>query len=100
MPELPDVVVYREALVRHVAGQSLEHIKLWSPFVLRSYEPPLDAAFGQVVRGVRRIGKRLALAFDDQLFLVLHLMIAGRLRWRPATETGQKSDKGIAKKLL
>jgi formamidopyrimidine-DNA glycosylase len=89
VPELPDVVVYREALLRHIGGQPLQRIKLLSPFVLRSYDPPLDAVFGKPVAGIRRIGKRIVLAFPDQLFLVIHLMIAGRLRWRaPAQKVG------------
>ncbi|APV51148.1 formamidopyrimidine-DNA glycosylase [Betaproteobacteria bacterium GR16-43] len=82
MPELPDVQVYLEALDRRVVGQRLERIKLSSPFVLRSVDPPPDAVFGKTVLGVRRIGKRIVLAFDGAFFLVLHLMIAGRLRWR------------------
>ena len=82
MPELPDVTVYREALERYVVGRPLERVRLVSLFVLRSVDPPLEAVTGQVVRGIRRIGKRLVLAFDGELFLVLHLMIAGRLRWR------------------
>ena len=80
MPELPDVATYQEALDRHVVGQPLEKVKVLTPFLLRSYDPPLDVFFGRAVRGTRRIGKRLVLAFDDELFLVLHLMIAGRLR--------------------
>jgi len=91
MPELPDVQVYLEALERRVAGVRLERIKLSSPFVLRSFDPPLDAVFGRTVSGVRRIGKRIVLAFDDGLFLVMHLMIAGRLRWR---SPGQKAGIG------
>jgi formamidopyrimidine-DNA glycosylase len=86
MPELPDVTVYREALERHVVGQPLEKVRLVSLFVLRSVDPPLDAVTGKEVHGVRRIGKRLVLAFDDGLFLVFHLMIAGRLRWRSTTQ--------------
>jgi formamidopyrimidine-DNA glycosylase len=82
LPELPDVVVYCEALTRHVVGHSLDRVRLRSPFVLRSVDPPLEAVEGAVVRGVRRIGKRLVLEFDAQLYLVVHLMIAGRLRWR------------------
>lgn len=82
MPELPDVVVYVEALTARIGGRVLEHVHLRSPFVLRSVEPPIDAIAGQTVRGVRRLGKRIVLAFDDDLFLVIHLMIAGRLRWR------------------
>jgi formamidopyrimidine-DNA glycosylase len=95
MPELPDVVVYVEALKRHVVGQSLDAIKISSPFVLRSFDPPIDAIVHGVVRDVRRIGKRIVLAFDEELFLVLHLMIAGRLRWRA---TGAKP--GIGAKLI
>jgi formamidopyrimidine-DNA glycosylase len=91
MPELPDVTVYKESLERHVVGRVLEEIKVLTPFLLRSYEPPLTEFHGREVRGIRRIGKRLVLAFDDELFLVLHLMIAGRLRWR---RTGAKLGMG------
>jgi len=91
LPELPDVVVYLEALTRHVVGQCLERIHLLSPFVLRSVDPPIDSIHGQVVRGVRRVGKRIVLAFADDVFLVIHLMIAGRLRWR---EPGKKPGMG------
>jgi formamidopyrimidine-DNA glycosylase len=105
MPELPDVVVYLEALTRHITGHRLERVHLLSPFVLRSVEPPIDSLHGRVVRGVRRIGKRIVLVFDsstssespraesrgDDLFLVIHLMIAGRLRWR---EPGKKPGMG------
>jgi formamidopyrimidine-DNA glycosylase len=91
MPELPDVVVYLEALDAHIAGHRLERIHLLSPFVLRSVAPPVDALHGQTVRGVRRIGKRIVLVFDGELFLVVHLMIAGRLRWR---EPGKKPGMG------
>jgi formamidopyrimidine-DNA glycosylase len=88
VPELPDVVVYVEALTRHIVGQRLERLRLLSAFVLRSVDPPIDSIAGQTVRGVRRMGKRIVLAFDPSagpgldLFLVMHLMIAGRLRWR------------------
>jgi len=89
LPELPDVVVYIEALMRHIAGQRLETIHLLSPFVLRSVDPPIDIVHGRIVRGVRRVGKRIVLEFDHDLFLVIHLMIAGRLRWRaPAQKPG------------
>ena len=91
MPELPDVVIYLEALTRHIVGRRLERIRLLSPFVLRSVDPPIDILHGQTVRGVRRIGKRIVLAFDEDMFLVLHLMIAGRLRWR---EPGKKPGMG------
>ena len=91
MPELPDVQVYLESLERRVAGERLERIKLSSPFVLRSFDPRLESVFGKAVLGVRRIGKRIVLEFDDGLFLVIHLMIAGRLRWRAP---GQKAGIG------
>jgi formamidopyrimidine-DNA glycosylase len=86
VPELPDVVVYVEALRAHLVGRPLQKITLVSPFVLRSGDPPLAAFNGATVMGVRRIGKRLALEFPEARFLVLHLMIAGRLRWRAAGE--------------
>ena len=84
MPELPDVTVYLEALERRVLGHTLRGVRLASPFVLRTFDPPLSAAAGQHVRSLRRIGKRLALGLDGDLFLVVHLMIAGRLRWLEA----------------
>src|SRR6266536_2330900 len=83
MPELPDVVVYLEALDRRIVGQVLERIRVFSPFVLRSVEPPIAAVSGLRVVGLRRMGKRLVWALEGDLFLVIHLMIAGRLRWRP-----------------
>src|ERR1700731_4748991 len=82
MPELPDVVVYLECLHPRVVGQALEKVRLSSPFLLRSVEPPLSQAEGKTVRGLRRLGKRLVFALEDELFLVLHLMIAGRLHWK------------------
>ncbi len=91
MPELPDVVVYLEALRRHVVGRPLQRLHLLSPFVLRSVDPPVDAVVGRTVQGVRRVGKRIVLDFPDDLFLVIHLMIAGRLRWRAS---GQKPGMG------
>ncbi|HEX4333010.1 MAG TPA: DNA-formamidopyrimidine glycosylase family protein [Usitatibacter sp.] len=93
MPELPDVTVYIEALERRVAGQALEAVKLSSPFVLRSFDPPLAATFGQTVRGVRRIGKRIVLDLGNELFIVVHLMIAGRLHWRGPGE--KKKPQGV-----
>lgn len=81
MPELPDIEVYREALRRRILDQPLQRIRIISPFVLRSFEPPIEAAEGKLVRDIRRLGKRLVIALDDELFMVLHLMIAGRLRW-------------------
>lgn len=84
MPELPDIVVYLEALERHVVGHALQRVRLISPFLLRSVAPPIETIVGRAVVGVRRMGKRLVLDFGVELFLVVHLMIAGRLRWRPA----------------
>src|SRR5688500_13257287 len=83
MPELPDVVVYIERLTAKVVGQPLERVHVINPFVLRSVDPPIAALHGRRVLALRRLGKRIVLAFEDELFLVIHLMIAGRLRWRP-----------------
>lgn len=82
MPELPDVTVYVEALERHVAGRVLEKARLASVSLLRSVEPPLAAAEGRRVTGASRLGKRIVLSLEGDLHLVIHLMIAGRLRWR------------------
>ena len=82
MPELPDIVVYVEALERRIKGRPLEAVRLASPFLLRSVDPPPTAAHRHIVRGLRRIGKRIAFELEGDLFLVLHLMISGRLRWR------------------
>jgi formamidopyrimidine-DNA glycosylase len=81
MPELPDVAVYVESLERRLVGQSLERVRLISPFVLRTAVPPLASAEGRRVAAVRRLGKRIVLTLEGEYFLVLHLMIAGRLRW-------------------
>jgi len=83
VPELPDVVVYLECLGPRILTQRLERVRLRSPFFLRSVEPPLAAAEGRRVTGLRRLGKRLVIGLEEELFLVLHLMIAGRLHWRP-----------------
>jgi len=81
MPELPDVVVYCEALAERVSGHVLERVQLLNPFVLRTAVPPIDAANGQRVERVERSGKRIVLVLSGDLYLVIHLMIAGRLRW-------------------
>jgi formamidopyrimidine-DNA glycosylase len=83
MPELPDIAAYISALESRVVGEPLQRIRLASPFLLRSVQPPLTSAEGRKVRELRRIGKRIAIGLDDDLWLVLHLMIAGRLHWRP-----------------
>jgi formamidopyrimidine-DNA glycosylase len=112
VPELPDLVVYIEALRRHIVGRRLDRVVLLSPFVLRSVDPPIESIFGTVPTAIDRIGKRLVIAFQDapgsgapgvargeeDRYLVLHLMIAGRLRWRPAAAT--KKGSGISPKLV
>jgi formamidopyrimidine-DNA glycosylase len=82
MPELPDISAYLTALEPRIVGQPLERVRLQSAFLLRTAQPPLAAAEGRVVRELRRIGKRIAIGVDNDLWLVLHLMIAGRLHWR------------------
>ena len=82
MPELPDIVLYLESLRPRIVNEPLERVRLASPFVLRSVDPPLGAIEGQRVRELRRLGKRIVLGLENNLFLVIHLMIAGRLRWR------------------
>jgi formamidopyrimidine-DNA glycosylase len=84
MPELPDVVVYLEAMEARIAGARLERARLATPFLLRSVDPPLGEASGRRVTALRRLGKRIVIGLEGDLFLVLHLMIAGRLHWRPA----------------
>ncbi len=81
MPELPDLTVYREALERRIVGRELLAVTIASPFLLRTVDPPLAEAGGRRVAGIERLGKRLILALEGDLFLVVHLMIAGRLRW-------------------
>jgi formamidopyrimidine-DNA glycosylase len=81
MPELPDIVVYVESLERRIVGRTLEQVRLNSPFVLRTAVPPLADVVGKRILAVRRIGKRIVLVVEGELFVVLHLMIAGRLRW-------------------
>jgi formamidopyrimidine-DNA glycosylase len=82
VPELPDIEVYVEAIAARTLGLPLERVRLASPFLLRSADPPIAAAEGRRVAGVRRLGKRIVLALEGELFLALHLMIAGRLHWK------------------
>jgi formamidopyrimidine-DNA glycosylase len=82
MPELPDIVVYLEALERRIAGSTLRAVHLQSMFVLRSVDPPISTLVGRRVVGLRRLGKRIAIGFENDLHLVIHLMIAGRLQWK------------------
>ncbi|MGH9521200.1 MAG: Fpg/Nei family DNA glycosylase [Terriglobales bacterium] len=83
MPELPDITAYIRALDARILEQPLEHVRIGGPFLLRTADPPVAAVEGRTVREVRRIGKRIAIAVEGDLWLVLHLMIAGRLHWRP-----------------
>ena len=83
MPEIPDVTIYVEALRERLLGHKLSRASIRSPFLLRSTSPPVESANGRTVREIRRLGKRIAIGFDGGLWLVLHLMIAGRLHWRP-----------------
>ncbi len=87
MPELPDVEAYLSALEPRIVGQALLHVRLASPFLLRTAEPPIASVDGRTVRELRRVGKRIAIGLDDDFWLVLHLMIAGRLHWRPPGAT-------------
>ncbi|HEX5817117.1 MAG TPA: DNA-formamidopyrimidine glycosylase family protein, partial [Methylomirabilota bacterium] len=84
MPELPDVTVYVEALRERLDGARLERLRLATPFVLRSVDPPPGEVAGRAVAGVRRLGKRVVIALEGERFVVIHLMIAGRLHWKPA----------------
>ncbi len=81
MPELPDITVYIESLEKRIVGHTLELIRITNPFLVRSVEPPIRATEGKRVVEIRRIGKRIALGFEDDLWIVIHLMIAGRFRW-------------------
>ena len=92
MPELPDIVVYIEALERRVLGRTLRGVRIASPSVLRTFDPPYDAPVGLDVVGLQRVGKRIVFEFDGDLYLVIHLMVAGRLRW-------EQPAKAIPKKL-
>lgn len=90
MPELPDVTIYVEALADRMVGEPLRDVRVFGPSVLRSFEPPLPDTFGKAVRGVRRVGKRIVLALEDELFLVIHLMISGRLVWQAGEPKGPR----------
>ena len=92
MPELPDITIYVEALDARVIGERLEGVRIQSPFLLRTFDPPLDSVNGKKVCECRRLGKRIVLGLDDDLWLVLHLMIAGRLHWKdPGTKLATKA---------
>ena len=106
MPELPDIAAYLEALEARILGQAIQKVRLASPFLLRTVQPPVTSAEGRRVRELRRIGKRIAMGFDQDYWLVLHLMIAGRLHWqdrdpaarRPAVEKLAPRSKSKPKK--
>jgi formamidopyrimidine-DNA glycosylase len=83
VPELPDIVVYLEALERRVLGETVRGVRIASPSVLRTYDPPYDAPVGSRVNSLQRVGKRIVFGLEEDLFLVIHLMVAGRLRWEP-----------------
>ncbi len=85
MPELPDITVYLDAIERRVVGHAMWRVQLVSPFVLRSVDPPISEVGGKTVRELRRIGKRIVFGLDDELFLVIHLMVAGRFKWHDKT---------------
>ncbi len=87
MPELPDIAVYIEALHQRVLGSQVQAVRIASPSVLRTYDPPFDAPVGSTVEGIHRVGKRIVFEFEDDLYLVIHLMVAGRLRWETPHET-------------
>jgi len=82
MPELPDITIYIEALEKKTLGKKLNKVRLHHPFLLKTVEPPISAVEGKAVKQLRRIGKRIAFGFDDELWLVIHLMVAGRLQWQ------------------
>jgi formamidopyrimidine-DNA glycosylase len=82
MPELPDIDIYIEALDKRILGHTLQSVRLKSPFLLRTAEPPISTVEGKKVEELRRLGKRIAIGLQDELWLILHLMIAGRLHWQ------------------
>src|SRR4029434_8318303 len=83
MPEFPDVTIYIEALSERVLNQPIQKIRIGSPFVLRSFSPPIGASEGKKVLALRRLGKRIVFGLEDELYLIVHLMIAGRFHWKP-----------------
>jgi formamidopyrimidine-DNA glycosylase len=82
VPELPDVELYLHALRPRVVGQRVEAVRIGNPFIVRTYDPPIDAVVGQTVQTLQRLGKRIVFGMEDGLFVIVHLMIAGRFRWR------------------
>ena len=94
MPELPDITVYMEALEKRILGQRLERVRIVSPFLLRTVTPPLERALGKRVLALRRLGKRICIELEEEIWLVLHLMIAGRLHW---VERGAKKRTAVSR---
>src|SRR5882672_4011191 len=93
MPELPDITIYIEALEKRILGQTLEQVRITNPFLLRTAVPSIQSVCGKSVRILRRLGKRIAIGLEEDYWLVLHLMIAGRLHWadRGAKRSGKQS---------
>src|SRR6267143_7261209 len=101
MPEYPDIVVYIEALEKRSTGRTLERVSIASPFLLRTAVPAISSVEGRKVSGLRRLGKRICLGLEDDLWLVLHLMIAGRLHWKDgATGSKKPASKSPAARTL
>jgi formamidopyrimidine-DNA glycosylase len=96
MPELPDITIYVESLERRVLGQQLLTLDVHTPFLLRTFDPPLQAVGGKTIRELRRIGKRIVFGLDDDLFIVIHLMIAGRFKWAPSVVRPTKNRNVLA----
>jgi formamidopyrimidine-DNA glycosylase len=96
MPELPDVELYLHALRPRIVGQRLNHVRIASPFLMRSFDPPLSRTEGQTIRDVSRLGKRIVWHLDDDLFIVIHLMIAGRFRWKTSRAAAITNKVGLA----
>jgi formamidopyrimidine-DNA glycosylase len=91
VPELPDITIYIDALSQRIQGRTLQRILIKSPFLLRTFDPPLESAEGRRIVSLERLGKRIAIGLEDELFLVIHLMIAGRLLWKPAPASAPES---------
>jgi formamidopyrimidine-DNA glycosylase len=92
MPELPDITIYIEALESRILNRTLERVLIGGPFLLRTADPPVSSVQGHKVHALRRIGKRIAIGFDNDIWLVLHLMIAGRLHWFDAAKAKRRPD--------
>ena len=96
MPELPDITIYIEALERHIGGRRLERVRIANPFLLRSIAPPLESVEGATVTSFKRLGKRIAIGMDNGIWMVIHLMIAGRFHWSNVARAAIKKKLGLA----